>query len=145
MQNINSQWITPYVKSLAFDTCMILEEGDPTWHGFYLNVWFYILCRDLGSIPGKAEWSVVSDVTLPGPRAESIMRVSWTEAQEEEDSESNMAGFTGQIIHMLDQLWNDDENNRIGQDALEICYGYSYIYHNEMIRRCTLFVLFVLF
>ena len=52
-------------------------------------------------------------MTLPGPRAESIMRVSWTEAQEEEASESNTAVFAGQIIHILDQLWNDDENDRI--------------------------------
>ena len=55
MQNINSQWITLYVKFLAFNTCMPLEEGELTWRGFYLNVWFYILCRDLGGIAGKAE------------------------------------------------------------------------------------------
>ena len=113
MQNINSQWITPYVKSSAFNTCMPLEEGDPTWRGFYLNIWFYILCRDLGGIAGKAEWSVVSNVTLPGPRAESIMRISWMEVQEEEASKSNTAGFAGQIIHMLDQLWNDNKNDQI--------------------------------
>jgi len=33
----HSQWITPYVKSLAFRTSIPLEEGDLTWRGFYLQ------------------------------------------------------------------------------------------------------------
>ena len=62
-----------------------------------MNVSFYILCRDLGGITGKAEWLVVSNMTLPGPRAECIMRVRFKAVQQVEASGPKHGGV----------LWSD--------------------------------------
>ena len=67
-------WITPEVSS-QLAKHPPLEEGDFGRGGFYLVFVFYVPFGDLGGEIKWAIWKCSQSVTLPGPRAESIIWV----------------------------------------------------------------------